>query len=292
MPKRVYRDEADSEEEIIEQESAPKLILNISPWEMDQLINKFRIYNNLRKYKTQWGLESVPELFWNRFSVHGEMPSKCVEGGFVVWSWAHVQMGVYFPLSSTKYTHDFRDYYFYTSGFLLKRIPTLSLDFNPVFITAEHALKAVNANEKWLVDWRRQFSKILNEAKELTIRFKELDPLASNPEAASMALSTEDLTTFVNYSDRGTLAAELLDAEDRDLLMPQILAVEEVDKAKEVALNTKVVEPRTILPVAENLDECTLPNSDVPFVTNFAISEVLPDVQPEGTQLPKDLAHP
>uniref|UniRef100_A0A803QG31 Uncharacterized protein n=1 Tax=Cannabis sativa TaxID=3483 RepID=A0A803QG31_CANSA len=174
MTKRSRRKKVDSEVKTMEHQEASQLVLNDSPWEMDQYVYLFINYNNLRKYETQRGLESVLALFWNKLSMLGERPKKCSEGGFGVWIWVHVEMGAHLPLSksmptpeevlyfyqvrsqpmrdhkdkvgfyrlqrysksvsyptsSMKYTHDFRDYYFYTSGFQLRRVPTLSLDFN------------------------------------------------------------------------------------------------------------------------------------------------------------------
>uniref|UniRef100_A0A803PKW6 Uncharacterized protein n=1 Tax=Cannabis sativa TaxID=3483 RepID=A0A803PKW6_CANSA len=54
-------------------------------------------------------------------SLSGERPNKCVEGGFDVWSWAHVKMRAHLPL---------REFYFFTSNFELRKILTLSWDFN------------------------------------------------------------------------------------------------------------------------------------------------------------------
>uniref|UniRef100_A0A803Q7E4 Uncharacterized protein n=1 Tax=Cannabis sativa TaxID=3483 RepID=A0A803Q7E4_CANSA len=183
MHKQTHPEEANSDEEVIEREDAPKLILNENPWELDQHVNMFRNYNNLRKYKTLRGLERVQDYFEIGSPFSGRGPTSALKEASVsrtglISRWAYrllsgwyifcAQHGksvptskeiLYFykiksspmrghkekvgfyrlecytrivlcPTSSTKYTHDFRDYYFYTSDFPLKRVPTLSLDFN------------------------------------------------------------------------------------------------------------------------------------------------------------------
>uniref|UniRef100_A0A803PY09 Uncharacterized protein n=1 Tax=Cannabis sativa TaxID=3483 RepID=A0A803PY09_CANSA len=62
------------EDIVVEEFAAQKPVLSSSPWEMDQYQNKFQNYDNLRKYETKRGLQSVLRLFWNRLPVHGEMP--------------------------------------------------------------------------------------------------------------------------------------------------------------------------------------------------------------------------
>uniref|UniRef100_A0A803Q9G1 Uncharacterized protein n=1 Tax=Cannabis sativa TaxID=3483 RepID=A0A803Q9G1_CANSA len=71
MSKKIQKEEVELEEEVLENKSAPKLVLNNNPWEMDQYMNKFRIYNNLRKYEILRGLESVSGFSRNgTFSVY------------------------------------------------------------------------------------------------------------------------------------------------------------------------------------------------------------------------------
>uniref|UniRef100_A0A803PT44 Uncharacterized protein n=1 Tax=Cannabis sativa TaxID=3483 RepID=A0A803PT44_CANSA len=83
---------------------------------------------------------------------------------------------------------------------------------------------------------------------------------------------------------------DLLDAEDKENLMPKILALEEVDKAKEAAQKIEAVNSGTTIPVGENMDDSSLKAYGVPVSTNCAIPEVLPDVPHKDTQLLKDPA--
>uniref|UniRef100_A0A803NPV4 Uncharacterized protein n=1 Tax=Cannabis sativa TaxID=3483 RepID=A0A803NPV4_CANSA len=46
------------------------------------------------------GLKSVLGLYRNRLSIHVEKQSKCVDGGFDIWSWAYVEMGTHLLLRS------------------------------------------------------------------------------------------------------------------------------------------------------------------------------------------------
>uniref|UniRef100_A0A803PLU2 Uncharacterized protein n=1 Tax=Cannabis sativa TaxID=3483 RepID=A0A803PLU2_CANSA len=39
----------------------------------------------------------VFQVFWNKLSILGEPPCKCVDS-FSVWSWAHIEMGAHLPL--------------------------------------------------------------------------------------------------------------------------------------------------------------------------------------------------
>uniref|UniRef100_A0A803QBY5 Uncharacterized protein n=1 Tax=Cannabis sativa TaxID=3483 RepID=A0A803QBY5_CANSA len=94
----------------------------------------------------------------------------------------------------------------------------------------------------------------------------------------------EIMRTKANVHHKSVM--DLLDAEDRYFFIPQILALVEADKAKEVAQTIEVVDPRTTLLKGENLYDTTRPASVVSSVTSYAISEVYLDVQTDGTQVP------
>uniref|UniRef100_A0A803NI82 Uncharacterized protein n=1 Tax=Cannabis sativa TaxID=3483 RepID=A0A803NI82_CANSA len=167
-----------------------------------------------------------------------------------------------------KYTHDYKDYYFYTSGFPLKRVPTISFDFNiankvkeaiPV-ITAKEALKAVKVDEKWLANWRRKFLKSLSEAEELTIIFKEV---VQNEGAPGASTSGSGETPF-QISKAPTLTD--LDVVDQCGFDPYFLNLDHRKypcKVASKALSTKDLSTSII-----NLTELVLdvePMRQVPF---------------------------
>uniref|UniRef100_A0A803PA00 DUF4283 domain-containing protein n=1 Tax=Cannabis sativa TaxID=3483 RepID=A0A803PA00_CANSA len=77
---------------------------------------------------------------------------------------------------------------------------------------------------------------------------------------------------------------DLLDAEDKEEIFPKILALEEVDKAKGASQESGAVNPRTTVPVGENMDGCTLPASEVPISTESAIPKALFEVQMQDVQ--------
>uniref|UniRef100_A0A803PVH9 Uncharacterized protein n=1 Tax=Cannabis sativa TaxID=3483 RepID=A0A803PVH9_CANSA len=74
--------------------------------------------------------------------------------------------------------------------------------------------------------------------------------------------------------------------------MPKILALEEADKYKEAPQQMEADDPRTTIPVGENMDDLALLASNVPLLINSAIPEVLSSVPTKDPQLPKDLAQP
>uniref|UniRef100_A0A803Q7P3 Uncharacterized protein n=1 Tax=Cannabis sativa TaxID=3483 RepID=A0A803Q7P3_CANSA len=71
----------------------------------------------------------------------------------------------------------------------------------------------------------------------------------------------------------------------RDDLMPKILALEEVDKAKEATQKTEAVNPRTTIPIGENVDDFALLISEVAILTSSTITEVSSDIQTKDAKL-------
>uniref|UniRef100_A0A803P955 Reverse transcriptase domain-containing protein n=1 Tax=Cannabis sativa TaxID=3483 RepID=A0A803P955_CANSA len=133
MPKWVHQDEVDLEEEILEQENSPKLVLNDSPWEMEQHLD----------YLPQSPLTLKLE---ERINFYRSLPSKDLQVEKLVTDKNLREESLCGDLDEVK-----------------EAIAA---------IIAEEPLKAVKADEQWLTDWRRRFPKILSEGDKGTKKSK------------------------------------------------------------------------------------------------------------------------